>query len=250
MGKVTGTADSEKTGGKTNNGTAPDQQLSYPGLRQSANANYFKPVQASSPRTRTEIDARKQVPDGDKERTAQTDYLSVDVVRVRPVPPEVVQSAIDKIRNTQTGRLLVSGNKEQEAQKSGAPSSAGQSPPTPRKIVIRSGDIEFEIQSFDPAVAAISRLVNDIKGGFVDTVNSEKLPNGKVRGSVVVRVPPESLDTLLLDLRKDLGKMGELEEPARRQPGHYQAIHRPGKPLAGCPNHGGTVAADHQDRQG
>jgi glycine cleavage system regulatory protein len=45
----------------------------------------------------------------------------------------------------------------------------------------------------------------------MDTVNSEKLANGKVRGAVVVRVPPEHLDTLVLDLRKDLGKGGELK---------------------------------------
>ncbi len=83
--------------------------------------------------------------------------------------------------------------------------------PAPRKIIIRSGSVEFEIQSFDAAVAAITLLTNNIKGGFVDTVNSEKLPNGKVRGSVVVRVPPEHLDTLVLGLRKELGKMGELK---------------------------------------
>jgi hypothetical protein len=83
--------------------------------------------------------------------------------------------------------------------------------PAPRKIVIRSGDIEFEVQSFDSAVAAVTRLVNDIKDGFVATVNSEKLPNGKVRGSVAVRVPPEHLDSLVLDLRKELGKQGELK---------------------------------------
>ena len=85
-----------------------------------------------------------------------------------------------------------------------------QAPPASRKV-IRSGDMEFEIQSFDSAVAAITRLINDIKGGFVATINSDKLPNGKVRGAVVVRVPPDTLDTLLLDLRKDLGKFGELK---------------------------------------
>jgi hypothetical protein len=92
--------------------------------------------------------------------------------------------------------------------------AARQEPPAPaastRKI-IRSGEIEFEIVSFDEAVATISRLVGALKEGYVATVNSEKLPNGKVRGSVVVRVPPDRLDALLLDLRKDLGKTGELK---------------------------------------
>ncbi|HTU23427.1 MAG TPA: DUF4349 domain-containing protein [Gemmataceae bacterium] len=81
----------------------------------------------------------------------------------------------------------------------------------PRKIVIRTGEIEYEVQSFDAAVATITRLIKSIKGGFVATVNSDKLTNGKVRGSVVVRVPPESLDELILDLRTNLGKSGELK---------------------------------------
>lgn len=80
-----------------------------------------------------------------------------------------------------------------------------------RRVVIRSGDIEFEVESFDSAVATVTQLVRAINGGFVATVNSEKLPNGKVKGSVTVRVPPEHLDGLVLDLRKELGKAGELK---------------------------------------
>jgi hypothetical protein len=87
----------------------------------------------------------------------------------------------------------------------------GPPPPASRKVIIRSGNIEFEVNSFDAAVAAVTRLVVGIKGGFVDTVNSEKLPNGKMRGAVVVRVPPDQLDGLVLDLRKQLGQMGDLK---------------------------------------
>jgi hypothetical protein len=81
----------------------------------------------------------------------------------------------------------------------------------PRKIVIRSGDIEFEVDSFDPAVATVTRLVTGIERAYVATVNSDKLPNGKVKGSMVLRVPPEHLDSLVLDLRKELGKADELK---------------------------------------
>jgi hypothetical protein len=84
-------------------------------------------------------------------------------------------------------------------------------PAAGRKIIIRSGDIEFEVESFDGSVANITKLVLAIPGAFVGTVNSEKLPNGKVKGSVVVRVPPEHLDAFVLDLRRDLGKGGELK---------------------------------------
>ncbi|QEL19695.1 DUF4349 domain-containing protein [Limnoglobus roseus] len=84
-------------------------------------------------------------------------------------------------------------------------------PQQARRIIIRSGDIEFEVNSFDPAVATVTQLVTKIKGGYVGTVNSEKLANGKVKGSIVVRVPPEALDGLVLDLRKEIGKAGELK---------------------------------------
>jgi Flp pilus assembly protein CpaB len=104
-----------------------------------------------------------------------------------------------------TSQLEISGKEGKKEAKPPA-EAAG-----PRKIVIRSGDIEFEVDSFDSAVATVTLLVNKIQNGFVATVNSEKLPNGKVRGSVVVRVPPEGLDGLVLDLRKELGKSGELK---------------------------------------
>jgi hypothetical protein len=89
--------------------------------------------------------------------------------------------------------------------------NAVEAPVSPRRLVIRSGEIEFEIESFDSATATVIKLVNAIKGGYVGTVNSDKLANGKVKGSIVVRVPPEALDGLVLDLRRELGKGGELK---------------------------------------
>lgn len=68
-----------------------------------------------------------------------------------------------------------------------------------RKI-IRNGEMEFEVDSFDSTFVTISRVVVE-EGGFVSSTNSEKLPNGKVRGTVVVRVPPDRLDVLVLKLR-------------------------------------------------
>jgi hypothetical protein len=80
-----------------------------------------------------------------------------------------------------------------------------------RRIIIRSGDIEFEIESFDAATATITKLVLGIKGAFVADIKSDKLTNGKVKGFITVRVPPEHLDGLVLDLRRELGKGGELK---------------------------------------
>jgi hypothetical protein len=83
-------------------------------------------------------------------------------------------------------------------------------PAVARKIVIRSGELEFEIDSFDTAVATVRKFVDATAGSFIATINSEKLPNGKVRGSVTLRVPPERLDGLVENLRRELGKAGEL----------------------------------------
>jgi Flp pilus assembly protein CpaB len=86
-----------------------------------------------------------------------------------------------------------------------------QAPESPGRKIIRSGEMDFEVDSFDNAVAVITRLIAPTRGGFIATINSEKLPNGKVRGSVVVRMPPEKLDTFVLNLRTELAKMGDLK---------------------------------------
>jgi len=101
------------------------------------------------------------------------------------------------------GKPAARGNQQKQP-----PSTAAE--PGSRKI-IRSGEIEFEVDSFDAAVAVVTRLIAAAQGGFIATVNSEKLPNGKVRGSVVVRLPPDKLDAFVLDLRKELGKAGDLK---------------------------------------
>jgi glycine cleavage system regulatory protein len=82
---------------------------------------------------------------------------------------------------------------------------------TGRKV-IRSGDLEFEVDSFETAVATVARLVGEARtAGYVATINSDKLANGKVRGVVVLRLPPDRLDAFILALRKELGKAGELK---------------------------------------
>ena len=91
------------------------------------------------------------------------------------------------------------------------PKPAAPEPEAAQRVVIRSGEVDYEVESFDAALATVTKLVSGLKGAFVATVNSEKLPNGKVKGTVIVRTPPELLDSLLLDLRRELGKGGELK---------------------------------------
>lgn len=74
-----------------------------------------------------------------------------------------------------------------------------------RKI-IRTGQMTFEVESFDSAFAQISNIARE-EGGIVTSSESQKLPNGKMTGSVTVRVKPENLDRLVLKLRA----LGELK---------------------------------------
>jgi glycine cleavage system regulatory protein len=85
------------------------------------------------------------------------------------------------------------------------PANAAQPTNAGRKI-IRNGEMSFEVDSFDSAFLQITKIAGE-EGGFVATTDSEKLANGKVRGVVTVRVPPERLDTLVLKLRG----LGELK---------------------------------------
>ncbi len=113
---------------------------------------------------------------------------------------------------TQTNAIGIHGTEAQIKDVKAAISGLAEIPTDPAaRRVIREGEIEFEVDSFDSAVATAQLLVSKIKGAFLATVNSEKLPNGKVKGSLVVRLPPDSLDGFLLDLRRDLGKNGELK---------------------------------------
>ncbi len=107
------------------------------------------------------------------------------------------------VRRPQTG--------EPDAKQEPAAQQPKPDPQIAQRKIIRTGELEFEVDVFDDTVERISKLIGAIPGAFVATVNSEKLPNGKVRGSVVVRVPPEHLDKFVLDLRKDLAKTGELK---------------------------------------
>jgi autotransporter-associated beta strand protein len=105
-----------------------------------------------------------------------------------------------------------------------APAAApNEAPPTQpaatgRKVV-RNGQVEFEVERFDSAFAQVSKLTQEA-GGYVGTTDSEKLPNGKVKGTVTVRVPPDRLDTLILQLR-GIGDLKSQKLEAQDVTRHY-----------------------------
>ncbi len=87
-----------------------------------------------------------------------------------------------------------------------APSPALTAEKAAPRFIIRNGEMEFEVDSFDSAYVQISKIAAE-ESGLIATTNSEKLANGKVRGSITLRVPPEHLDVLVLKLRA----LGELK---------------------------------------
>ena len=139
-----------------------------------------------------------------------------------PAPPKGINPSLkdserdDKSdageKNKGKGDILPDAETPKKVDPKGVPKVEPEEPPmeTNRKI-IRTGEMDFETDSFDKAVENITRLITSVKGGFVATINSDKLPNGKMRGSIVVRMPPQFLDKFVLDLRRELAKSGELK---------------------------------------
>src|SRR5436309_9296191 len=79
-------------------------------------------------------------------------------------------------------------------------------PAQANRKLIRNAAVQLEIVSFDDAVQKITALANEERG-YVATTSSEKQANGKLRGTVVVKVLPENLDRFLQKVRG----LGELK---------------------------------------
>jgi hypothetical protein len=188
-------------------GEYPGQRLEYPALRYANPSDLADRKPAPEKPQSGEKAAYEKLlaaETGKGEKAAAQEFVNSTSPAAVPVLPPVDAPPPQK------GDGALPPEKSEPPAKPASPTPAAE-PAGPRKIVIRSGEIEFEVESFDAAVAAVTKLVTAIDGAFVATINSEKLPNGKVKGSVVLRVPPDRLDTLVLDLRKDVGKAGELK---------------------------------------
>jgi hypothetical protein len=67
--------------------------------------------------------------------------------------------------------------------------------PDSRKL-IRNAGLDLEVRSFVEAMDAIAAYTTQA-GGFIATQNSDRLPNGKMSGVVVTKVPPAQLERYL-----------------------------------------------------
>lgn len=86
-----------------------------------------------------------------------------------------------------------------------SPGSTNATPAPDTRKLIRNAQLDLEVKSFQSAMDQIAALTKGA-GGYVDTSNSQKGGNGKLQGTVVVKVLPQNLDAFLLKLR-DLGQV-------------------------------------------
>ena len=78
--------------------------------------------------------------------------------------------------------------------------------PADSRKLIRKAQLDLEVASYEAAVQRLTTFAAE-EHGFVATQNSAKLPNGKLQGTVVVKVVPENLDRFLQKARG----LGELK---------------------------------------
>ncbi|MEO8439637.1 MAG: DUF4349 domain-containing protein [Spartobacteria bacterium] len=77
--------------------------------------------------------------------------------------------------------------------------------PADSRKLIRSAQLELQVLNYDAAVQRLTTFASET-GGFVATQSSLKLPNGKLQGTVVIKVLPENLDRFL-EKARGLGEL-------------------------------------------
>ena len=80
--------------------------------------------------------------------------------------------------------------------------------PTPVPVqdnrkIIRNGDVSVEVDSYDATYTKLAELAAAEKG-FIASANTQKLANGKIQATVVVRIPPDRFEAVIARF-KELG---------------------------------------------
>ena len=139
---------------------------------------------------------------------------SQDVALNEPPPPAVPvsQSELDKEAAARPMGLaaakVAAATPQNLARAEQAEAKPGETPAPAQanRKLIRNATVQLEIVSFDETVQKITALANEERG-YVATTSSEKQANGKLRGTVIVKVLPENLDHFLQKVRG----LGELK---------------------------------------
>ncbi|MEO5717367.1 MAG: DUF4349 domain-containing protein, partial [Chthoniobacterales bacterium] len=77
--------------------------------------------------------------------------------------------------------------------------------PADSRKLIRSAQLELQVLNYEAAVQRLTTIVTE-QGGFIATQTSSKLPNGKLQGTVVLKVLPANLERFL-EKARGLGEL-------------------------------------------
>jgi len=116
----------------------------------------------------------------------------------------VAPSSVEEPRQKESDRPDKS-NAAQTNQVEGQVAPAPATPTDSRKL-IRNAQLDLQVMNYEAALQRLTSFASEEKG-FVATQSSAKLPNGKLQGTVVVKVVPENLDRFLQKARS----LGELK---------------------------------------
>ena len=207
-------------------GNTPSYIVDRRGLADAQKEAYdMAAAQAKAPFTalrREPLDAQKMV-DKSSLRVNQLQQQIQSEQRAQaaamPAAPTEAPAFPNALMNKDLGALAASDNSEVAASATVASlgkaidGNAAPAPPPPptqtttpapdtRKL-IRNANLDLEVKSFPTAMDQITALTK-AAGGYVDTSNAQRGGNGKLQGTVVVKILPPNLDAFLLKLR-DLG---------------------------------------------
>ena len=152
---------------------------------------------------------------------AKTDLQESDTLKVGDAVSKNVAADVSPPANV-GGVVNAVDQAPASPQAAPAPAQPAPTPPSTQsstRKIIRNGEMQFEVDSFDSAAMQVSKIVTE-ESGYIGTANSDRLPNGKMSGTVEVRVPPDHLDVLVLKLRA-LGNLKSQKITAEDITKHY-----------------------------
>jgi hypothetical protein len=121
-------------------------------------------------------------------------------------PTTVAPTKTAQPAGTETQEFAASDENFANAEEPGQNPIESPPPALANRKLIRNAEVQLEIVSFDDAVQKITAFANEERG-YVATSSSEKQPNGKLKGEIVIKVLPENLDHFLQKVRA----LGELK---------------------------------------
>ncbi len=146
----------------------------------------------------TENEARDAIASGAPMEMKKELDDKIKAVPAAPPAPLTTRQESDRPESPDAG---ASGGNKLEGQVVPAPAA-----PTDSRKLIRNAQLELQVVNYEATVQRLTAFATE-EHGFVATQSSAKLPNGKLQGTIVIKVVPENLDRFLQKARS----LGELK---------------------------------------